>query len=84
MAVFAKPDGDEFFRKEREMKIKAAIIEVSDLGDHLAVKAQGREAGAAGWMPSRVLQLEIPATAQMYKAYHLNRKIVVEIKPEKE
>lgn len=62
------------------MKINAEVLAVSTNGDNLSIRAQGQVPHAADWRPMVTATIELPDNATTRKAFHVGRKIAMQIK----
>lgn len=64
------------------MKMECEVLEVSGGGLNLNLKLQGRQTNAAEWREWCVMALQIPATEKAKKAFHVGRRVIIELRTE--
>jgi hypothetical protein len=62
------------------MKIEGNVIEAASNGDGITIAIQAKT-GRAEWKPIERQTLRIDDTAQNRRAFHIGRRVSIEVKP---
>lgn len=64
------------------MKMKCEVLSAASAGNTLKLTLQGRQVKSPPWKPWCSLAIDIPATDKSQAAFHVGRRVIIELRTE--